>query len=66
MADNPFAHLSLGRAVALRCSLRDIEAERLTILPLRDEDLHLLLDLGLVELRQDKPVLTPAGMSAIG
>jgi ribosomal protein S19E (S16A) len=33
--------------------------------PVSDEDLRVLTELGLIELRDDGPVLTPAGKSAL-
>ena len=67
MTDNqtPFAHLSLERAIALRWTLRDIKAKRLKLSPLSESDLTTLIDLGLIEMRDDVPVLTPAGHAAL-
>ena len=50
MANNPFAEFSLERAIALRWTLRDIQAGRLKLSPVSDEDLGVLIELGLVEL----------------
>ncbi|MHC2252544.1 hypothetical protein ACVILK_002236 [Bradyrhizobium embrapense] len=50
MADNPFAEFSLERAIALRWILRDIQAGRLKLSPVSDEDLRVLTEFGLVEL----------------
>ncbi|KJC55068.1 hypothetical protein UP10_39640 [Bradyrhizobium sp. LTSPM299] len=61
MADNPFAEFSLERAIGLRWTLRDIQAGRLKLSPPSDEDLQVLAALGLIELGDDEPVLTPAG-----
>jgi hypothetical protein len=58
---NHFANFDLERTIALRWTLRDIKAKRLLISPVRDKDLSILIDLGLVEIRDDKPVLTQAG-----
>jgi hypothetical protein len=58
---NPFAGLDLERAIALRWMLRDIKAKRLKLSPVSDHDLSTLIDLGLIEMRDDVPVLTPAG-----
>ena len=57
----PFAHLSLERAIALRWMLRDIKAKRLKLSPIGESDLATLTDLGLIEMRDDAPVLTQAG-----
>jgi hypothetical protein len=53
------------RAVALRWVLRDIKANRLKLSPIDQQDLRDLIDMGLVEMRNDAPVLTNAGVSAI-
>ncbi|WP_027579556.1 hypothetical protein [Bradyrhizobium sp. Ai1a-2] len=65
MADNPFADFSLERAIALRWTLRDIQAGRLKMSPVSHEDLHVLSELGLVELQDERPVLTHAGMAVL-
>ena len=67
MTDNqtPFAHLSIERAIALRWTLRDIKAKRLKLSPVSESDLTTLIDLGLIEMRDDAPVLTPAGHAAL-
>lgn len=59
--DNPFADLGLDRAIQLRWSLRDIRAHRLSLSPISDDDLTLLKERGLVELKDGVPSLTPAG-----
>jgi hypothetical protein len=53
------------RAIVLRWALRDIKGERLKWSPVNQPDLQTLIDLGLVEIRDDRPVLTNAGVSAI-
>ncbi len=58
---NPFAGLDLERTIALRWMLRDIKAKRLKLSPVSDHNLSTLIDLGLVEMRDDVPVLTSAG-----
>ena len=65
MADNPFAEFSLERAVGLRWSLRDIQGRRLKMSPVSREDLRVLTDLGLIELRDEGPVLTQAGTAVL-
>ena len=65
MADNPFAEFSLERAISLRWTLRDIQARRLKMSPPSDEDLLVLAELGLVELRDDGPVVTPQGAAVL-
>jgi hypothetical protein len=65
MADNPFAEFSLERAIGLRWSLRDIQGRRLKMSPVSREDLRVLTDLGLIELRDEEPVLTEAGTAVL-
>ncbi|MBR1282261.1 hypothetical protein JQ597_09465 [Bradyrhizobium sp. AUGA SZCCT0177] len=65
MVDNPFAELSLEKAIALRWTLRDIQARRLKMSPVSDEDLHVLTELGLIEIRDEGPVLTEAGAAVL-
>ena len=62
---NPFADLDLERGIALRWMLRDIKARRSKLSPVSDADLSALMDLGLVEMRDDAPVLTNAGHAAL-
>src|SRR5262252_1540376 len=57
---DPFARLTLDRAISLRWTLRDILAKRTKFLPVADADLRLLLDMGLVERHEDEPALTAA------
>ena len=59
MAENPFAQFSLEKAIGLRWTLRDIQARRLKMSPVSDEDLKTLTGLGLVEVRDEGLVLTP-------
>ncbi|MGE9009748.1 hypothetical protein ACO2JO_14270 [Leptospira interrogans] len=63
--DNPFAELSLEKAIGLRWTLRDIQARRLKMSPVSDEDLHVLTELGLIEIRDEGPVLTEAGAAVL-
>ena len=66
MADNPFAEFSLERAIGLRWTLRDIQAGRLKLSPVSDEDLRELVELGLIELQDDdEPRLTPSGAAVL-
>jgi hypothetical protein len=65
MADSPFAEFSLEKAIGLRWTLRDIQARRLKLSPVSDEDLRILTDLGLVEARDEGLVLTPAGIAVL-
>jgi len=65
MDDRPLARLDLERAIALRWAMRDIIADRLKLTPVRDEDLRALVEMGFVELRDDAPVVTQAGIAAL-
>ncbi|WP_338062310.1 hypothetical protein [Bradyrhizobium erythrophlei] len=49
----------------MRWTLRDIQAGRLKLSPVSDEDLRALTELGLVELYDGEPELTEAGASAL-
>jgi hypothetical protein len=62
---NPFADLGLERAIHLRWTLRDINARRLVLSPVSDNDLSLLTERGLVELNEGVPRLTKAGLEVI-
>jgi hypothetical protein len=62
MPENPFAPFGLERAISLRWALRDIQARRLKMSPVSDEDLRTLTDLGLVEERDSVIVLTQAAI----
>jgi hypothetical protein len=61
----PISDLGLERAIALRWVLRDIKAKRLKMSPVSTLDLNILTELGLIEMRDDVPVLTNAGHAAI-
>jgi hypothetical protein len=65
MADNPFADFSLERAIGLRWSLRDIQSRRLKMSPVSDDDLRVLFKLGLIEIREEGPVLTHSGNAVL-
>ena len=62
---NPLAHLTLSRAISLRWAMRDILANRTKFLPVADTDLQLLIEMGLVEMRDDEPALTVAGVAVL-
>ena len=53
------------RAISLRWVLRDIKANRLKLSPVSHATLLDLIDMGLVEMQSDAPVLTNAGVNAI-
>src|SRR3954463_11576224 len=65
MAERLLANFELEKAIALRWALRDIVAERTRLTPPKDDELQTLLDLGLVEMRDDHPVVTEAGLAAL-
>ncbi|WP_245286539.1 hypothetical protein [Bradyrhizobium sp. ARR65] len=65
MQDDPFAHLTLDRAISLRWTLRDVMANRTKFLPTAEADLQLLIEMGLVEMHDGEPSLTSAGIAAI-
>ena len=62
---NPFTDFSVERAIALRWILRDIKAKRTKLSPVSENDLRELIELGLVEMRDDEPVLTGSGHAAL-
>jgi hypothetical protein len=65
MVERPLANFDLEKAIALRWALRDILGNRLKLSPVKDDDLRTLIDLGLVEISDDSPVVTPAGLVAL-
>ena len=65
MHNKPLTGLTIERAIALRWTLRDIVAGRTKFLPLADGDLKLLLEMGMVEMRDGEPRLTEAGYAVI-
>ena len=65
MVDNPFAELGLERTIGLRWTLRDIQARRLKMSPVSDDDLRVLTELGLIEVREEGIVLTQAGSAVV-
>ena len=64
-AENPFSDLDLQQAIDLRWTLRDIKAKRWKLSPIDPSHLEKLITMGLVEMRNDDPVLTNAGLDAI-
>ena len=61
----PLAQFGLERAIALRWVLRDIKAKRLKLSPVGAGDLNILTELGLIEMRDDVPILTSAGHAVL-
>jgi hypothetical protein len=60
------ASLELKDAVCLRWTLHDIKSKHTEIVPVSPDDLRILIDMALVEMRDDVPVITPAGDAEIG
>ena len=65
MGDNPFAALGLDKAIGLRWTLRDIQARRIRLSAVSNEDLRLLSGLQLIDVRDEGPVLTQAGIAVL-
>ena len=65
MLENPFAELTLEKAIGLRWTLRDIQGRRLRMSPVSNDDLRALIELGLIEVRDEGPVLTQAGTAVL-
>jgi hypothetical protein len=61
----PLSSLDLETAIRLRWALRDIKAKRTNLTPVSPSDLKTLIELGLVEMRDDAPVLTNAAHQAL-
>jgi hypothetical protein len=63
MTDQPdsLAGLSLDTAIHLRWVLRDIKGNRTRLSPVSPDDLGALIEMRLVEMRDDEPVLTNEG-----
>src|SRR6266404_4739288 len=58
---SPLARLDLDRAIHLRWTLRDIKAKRSKLSPVGPDDLRTLIEMGLVEMRDEVPALTNEG-----
>ena len=56
------ASLGLDNAIRLRWVLRDIKGKRLKFSPVDPNDLRTLIDMGYVEMKNDQPVVTTAGL----
>jgi hypothetical protein len=57
--------LDLDTAIRLRWALRDIKAKRTKLTPVSSGDLQTLIEMGLVEMRDDAHLLTNQGHQAI-
>ncbi len=60
-----WAGLDLDTAIRLRWALRDIKAKRTKLMPVNPGDLETLIEMGLVEMRNDAPLLTNAAHQAL-
>ena len=57
--------LNLDTAIRLRWALRDIKAKRTKFTPVSQSDLMALIELGLIEMRDEEPMLTDEGHRAL-
>jgi hypothetical protein len=62
---SPLTGLDLDTAIHLRWTLRDIKARRTKIATVSPSDLKTLIEMGLVEMRDEEPVLTNEGHQAL-
>ena len=56
----------MERMIQLRWALRDVKAKRTKFMPVKPDDLRTLIELALIEVRGEVPVLTNEGERAIG
>ena len=63
--NSPWAGLGLDTAIRLLWALRDIKARRTRLTPVSPGDLETLIEMGLVEMRDDAPLLTNAAHQAL-
>jgi hypothetical protein len=63
--NDPFHDLDVKEVIDLRWTLRDIRAKRWKSSPINPSHLEKLISMGLVELRNEEPVLTNSGLDAI-
>jgi hypothetical protein len=63
--DSPLAGLTLDARIHLRWVLRDIKSKRTKMSPVSPEDLQTLIEMGLVEMQDEVPVITHDGDRAI-
>ena len=59
------ANLGLDNAIRLRWVLRDIIGKRLKFSPIAPNDLQTLIDLGYIEMKDEVPTVTTAGLDEI-
>ena len=61
----PLSSLDLDTAIRLRWALRDIKAKRTKLTPVSPSDLKTLIEMGLVEMRDDAPMLSNEAHQAL-
>jgi hypothetical protein len=61
----PLTGLDLDTAIRLRWTLRDIKAKRTKITTVSPSDLKTLIEMGLVKMRDETPMLTNEGHQAL-
>ena len=62
---DPFSGLTLQEAIDMRWTLRDIRAKRWKLFPINSSHLEKLKSMNLIEMHDDEPALTKAGLDAI-
>ena len=62
---SPWAGLDLDTAIRLRWALRDIKGKRTKLTPVSPSDLKTLIEMGMIEMRDDAPMLTNEGHQAV-
>jgi len=61
----PLMGLDLNTAIRLRWALRDIKAKRTKLTPVSPSDLKTFVEMGLVEMSDEAPMLTSEGHQAL-
>lgn len=61
----PLAGLDLDTVIRLRWALRDIKAKRTKLTPVSQSDLETLIEMGLIEMRDDALMVTNKGHQAL-
>jgi len=64
-AKDTFSHLAVRPTIDLRWTLPDIVAKRWKLFPIDQTHLKILIEMRLVEMRDDQPVPTNSGLKAI-
>jgi hypothetical protein len=63
--DSPLAGISQDRAIRFRWTLRDIKSKRTKFSTVDPSDMRALIEMGLVEMRDELPLLTSKGDRAL-